>query len=168
MSRTATAPSALRHGWCWTTRLQRYQKRCSLGRSRRWGTCWRSEPLKKKLATNTPMARRMATNEIAAAPKATPTNTPTTTRATAMRAAPVVTSMRSPTQPSSAGSSVSDTSDHQHHADRRGEGDGRDELETDQRQTHQRDDDGGPGEDHRPTAGVDRLRDGVLRGEPGV
>ena len=79
-----------------------------------------------------------------------------------MRAARVVTSMRSPTQPSSAGSSVSEHEDHQHHADGRGEGDGRDELQADQRQTHQRDDDGGPGEDHGPAARVDRLGDGVL------
>ena len=83
-----------------------------------------------------------------------------------MRAARVVTSMRSPTQPSSAGSSVSETRTISTTPNGRREGDGGDELETDQRQAHQRDDDGRPGEDHRSATGVDRLDDRILGESP--
>ena len=52
--------------------------------------------------------------------------------------------------------------DHHQHADGRGDGHARDEVEPDEREAEQRDDHGDAGEEHGPAAGVDRLGDRVL------
>ena len=77
-------------------------------------------------------------------------------------AARVVLSMRAPTQPSRAGSRVSEAITIEQHADRRRDGDAGDEREAHQRQAEQGDDHGRAGEDHGPAAGVEGLGDRVV------
>ena len=101
------APSMLGHGRCWMKRLQRYQKRRSFGGSWRCGTSWRSELEKKLRAKNRTASSRPPRNR-PLWPVTAPRKTPTTPMPTAISAARDVLSIRVPTQPSSAGSSVSE------------------------------------------------------------
>ena len=94
-------------------------------------------------------------------------NTPTTAMPTAISAARDVLSIRVPTQPSSAGSSVNEATTISSTPSAEAMATPLDEAEPDEQQAEQRDDHGRAGEQHRPAAGVDRLDDGLLDVEPG-
>ena len=95
-------------------------------------------------------------------------NTATTITTTVMSAARVVLSMRAPTQPSSAGSSVSDASTISSTPTAEAMATPVTNVEAHQRQPEQGDDDRRPGEDDGPPAGVERFGDRVVDGEPAV
>ena len=91
---------------------------------------------------------------------------PTTAMATAISEARVVLSMRRPTQPSSAGSRVSEPSTIISTPSDEAMAIDWTNCEAHQRQAHQGDDHRRAGEQHGAAAGVDRLGDGVLDAEP--
>ena len=152
----------LGHGRCWMKRLQRYQKRCSFGLL---GAV--RDELAQRLddeAEGEEHDRQQQADRGTAAlwPVTTPTNAPTTAMPTAISAARDVLSIRVPTQPSNAGSSVSEARIIISTPSAEATATPVHEAEPDQEQAEQRDDHGDAGEQHGPPAGVDRLDDGLL------
>ncbi len=119
----------------------------------------------KLMAKNT-IASRKPPRKIPLWPVVTPTNAPTTASPTAIIAAHVVLSIRVPTQPSSAGSRVSEASDHHGDGERRRDGDALHERQPDEQESEQRDDHGDAGEHHGAAAGVDRRDHRVFDARP--
>ena len=165
MSSARAPPTAAVHGRCWMTRLQRYAVVSRSGLGGRCRTSFFNGPTKKPAMST--MTARGSPTVSGASLRPKPTRA-TATSPAAMRPRQRVRSTCSPAKPSSAGSNVSDAATVTATTAAAPTARPCTKLDAHEQHAEQRDDDGDPGEQDRPSRGVEGDGDRLAHRVTGV